>query len=269
MLYSLTKLTCLSLGLYCSFKAVRSRNKEKGMQWLMFWIVMAFYRATEFWADIFLGWWLPFYGYFKLFAILFVLFTQPWGSEAVYKQHLRPLFRSNQYHIEDFKKDYGSYVMSLSKVVVSISVALTSVLFSSVSSDQSNASLDKTPSSREAATRRSDLSPTSKIKAVPTSTSTSASPTKKSPGFNSTAGNQLKNTQSLNDVGASFKTTKATRSISDIRKKFQLAEEKTTLTGRKPINGKLNPSKATLEEKYKKSYEQGQHITSSRINSRV
>ncbi|ORX93753.1 hypothetical protein K493DRAFT_34760 [Basidiobolus meristosporus CBS 931.73] len=130
MFYPLAKLTCLSLGLYYSFKAVRSRNKERGMQWLTFWVVMAFYRVGEFVADIFLGWWLPFYGYFKLLAILFVLFTQPWGAEAMYKQHLRPLFRSNQYHVEDFKRNYGSYIMNLSRVVVSIALTLTSLIFS-------------------------------------------------------------------------------------------------------------------------------------------
>ncbi|KAK9762595.1 Receptor expression-enhancing protein 2 [Basidiobolus ranarum] len=122
MIYTLMKLLCLSTGLYRSYKAVKSGKKTLLIQWVAFWIVMVAYRFAEFMCDSIVGWWLPLYSYGKLMIVGYLLFTQPWGAETLYKQYIRPNIKYHQKDIESIKDNYTMYLAHFFKGLARLAV---------------------------------------------------------------------------------------------------------------------------------------------------
>ncbi|ORX89173.1 hypothetical protein K493DRAFT_318904 [Basidiobolus meristosporus CBS 931.73] len=126
-MYLLAKLLCLSLGLYRSYKAIKSRKKTLLTQWVSFWIVMVAYYVVEAVADLVVGWWLPLYSTFKLILVGYFLFTQPWGTEALYKQHIRPFLKYYKKDIENVKQNYTTYLVRMSKESIKLAMFLANL----------------------------------------------------------------------------------------------------------------------------------------------
>ncbi|KAK9766916.1 Receptor expression-enhancing protein 2 [Basidiobolus ranarum] len=129
-MYTLAKFLCLSIGLYRSYKAVKSRRRTALIQWVTFWIVMVTYRLVEAVCDLLLEWWLPLYTYIKLLLVGFLLITQPWGAETLYKQFLQPFMKRHKKDIENLKDNYTTYLIRYTKELGKIIIYMVNLTLS-------------------------------------------------------------------------------------------------------------------------------------------
>ncbi|XP_023338643.1 uncharacterized protein LOC111709245 isoform X3 [Eurytemora carolleeae] len=100
-LYGLVRLTFNTLypG-YKSFKAVKSKNVQDYVRWMMYWIVFAFFTALETLLDPFLLFWFPFYSEIKIVLLLYLVSPVTKGSGVIYRRFLHPLLCQREDYID-------------------------------------------------------------------------------------------------------------------------------------------------------------------------
>jgi receptor expression-enhancing protein 1/2/3/4 len=75
---------------YASYKAVRTKNVKEYVRWMMYWIVLAFFNSIEPFADIFIGFWFPFYYWLKIGVLVWLLAPHSNGASLLYKKFIHP-----------------------------------------------------------------------------------------------------------------------------------------------------------------------------------
>lgn len=109
-------LLCNMIGflypMYMSVKAIESDAKEDDTQWLMYWVVFAFFSVFEFFGDILVGW-IPAYWFCKCIFLLWCM-SKLNGAEKVYRYIILPWFQKNvaklDKALEDAKKVATDFV---------------------------------------------------------------------------------------------------------------------------------------------------------------
>mmetsp|Transcript_12818 Transcript_12818/g.18851 ORF Transcript_12818/g.18851 Transcript_12818/m.18851 type:complete len:195 (-) Transcript_12818:2094-2678(-) len=95
---------------YKSFEAIESKNRGDDTQWLIYWVVYAFFSIVEVFID-FLVYWIPFYYAFKLAFLLWAMLPQTKGAKHLYDTFLRDILKQNESKIDaalaDAKKSAG------------------------------------------------------------------------------------------------------------------------------------------------------------------
>jgi receptor expression-enhancing protein 5/6 len=93
-----------------SFEAIETKQKGDDTQWLIYWVVYAFFSIIEVFAD-FLIYWIPFYYAFKLAFLLWAMLPQTKGAKFLYDNFLKDFLKKNESKIDaawnDAKKTTG------------------------------------------------------------------------------------------------------------------------------------------------------------------
>lgn len=102
---------------YKSFEAIESKNRGDDTQWLIYWVVYAFFSIMEVFID-FLVYWIPFYYAFKLAFLLWAMLPQTKGAKFLYDSFLKDFLKTNESKIDaalnDAKKNVGQVVTEAS-----------------------------------------------------------------------------------------------------------------------------------------------------------
>jgi receptor expression-enhancing protein 5/6 len=96
---------------YKSFQAIELKNKNEDTQWLVYWVIFAFFSIAETFID-YLLYWIPFYYAFKIAFLLWAMLPQTRGAKLLYDNFLRDFLKKNESRIDaafaDAKKSAGA-----------------------------------------------------------------------------------------------------------------------------------------------------------------
>ncbi|CAK7213558.1 hypothetical protein SCUCBS95973_001835 [Sporothrix curviconia] len=87
--------------LFASYKALNTSDPAQLTPWLMYWVVLSVVVLVESWTDWILVW-VPFYQYFRLFFLLYLVLPQTQGARVLYQTHLHPWLAQHEAQIDEF-----------------------------------------------------------------------------------------------------------------------------------------------------------------------
>lgn len=87
-----------------SFQTIENKNRADDTQWLVYWIVYAFFSIIEVFNDILL-YWIPFYYAFKLAFLLWAMLPQTKGAKFLYDSFLKDLLKKNESKLDSALND--------------------------------------------------------------------------------------------------------------------------------------------------------------------
>mmetsp|Transcript_13688 Transcript_13688/g.17849 ORF Transcript_13688/g.17849 Transcript_13688/m.17849 type:complete len:182 (+) Transcript_13688:160-705(+) len=96
---SLSSLVGFMYPAYKSLKAIEAKTKGDDVQWLVYWVIFAFFSILETFVDILL-YWIPFYYAFKLAFLLWAMLPQTKGAKFLYDSFLKDLLKKNESRID-------------------------------------------------------------------------------------------------------------------------------------------------------------------------
>jgi len=86
---------------FASYKALKTSDPALLTPWLMYWVVLACALLFESWTGFILVW-IPFYAWFRLGFLLYLILPQTQGAKLLYQTHVHPFLRNNELAIDDF-----------------------------------------------------------------------------------------------------------------------------------------------------------------------
>lgn len=96
---------------YKSFQTIEQKSKNEDTQWLVYWVIFAFFSIAETFID-YLLYWIPFYYAFKIAFLLWAMLPQTRGAKLLYDSFLRDFLKKNESRIDaafaDAKKSAGN-----------------------------------------------------------------------------------------------------------------------------------------------------------------
>jgi len=111
-----------------TFEALETKNKGDDTQWLIYWIVYAFFSIIEVFVD-FLLYWIPFYYAFKLAFLLWAMLPQTKGAKFLYDSFLKDFLKKNESKIDaalaDAKKNAGTIASEAAAATSDVVAAAT------------------------------------------------------------------------------------------------------------------------------------------------
>eukprot|EP00590_Aulacoseira_subarctica_P006610 CAMPEP_0172436638 /NCGR_PEP_ID=MMETSP1064-20121228/71826_1 /TAXON_ID=202472 /ORGANISM="Aulacoseira subarctica , Strain CCAP 1002/5" /LENGTH=205 /DNA_ID=CAMNT_0013185055 /DNA_START=451 /DNA_END=1068 /DNA_ORIENTATION=- len=109
-----------------SFQAIESKVRGDDTQWLIYWVVYAFFSIIEVFVD-FLLYWIPFYYAFKLAFLLWAMLPQTRGAKFLYDSFLRDFLKKNESKIDaalnDAKRSAATVASEVAGAAAEISSA--------------------------------------------------------------------------------------------------------------------------------------------------
>ena len=113
---SLTSIVGFVYPAFKSFQAIETKSKGDDTQWLVYWVIFAFFTVAETFVD-YLLYWIPFYFAFKLAFLLWCMLPQTKGAKFLYDSFLKDFLKKNESRIDaalaDAKKNAGSIASEL------------------------------------------------------------------------------------------------------------------------------------------------------------
>lgn len=113
---SLTSLIGFAYPTFKSFQAIETKSRGDDTQWLVYWVIFAFFNIAEVGID-FLLYWIPFYFAFKLAFLLWCMLPQTKGAKFLYDNFLKDFLKKNESRIDaamaDAKKNAGTLASEL------------------------------------------------------------------------------------------------------------------------------------------------------------
>jgi receptor expression-enhancing protein 5/6 len=77
-----------------SFKSIEQKNKGDDIQWLVYWVLYAFFSIIETFKD-FILYWIPFYYAFKLAFLFWAMLPQTKGAKFLYDSFLKDFLKKS------------------------------------------------------------------------------------------------------------------------------------------------------------------------------
>jgi receptor expression-enhancing protein 5/6 len=96
---SLTSLVGFVYPAFKSFQAIETKNKTDDTQWLVYWVIFAFFSIGETFID-FLLYWIPYYYAAKLAVLLWAMHPQTRGAQFLYDTCLKDFLKKNESRID-------------------------------------------------------------------------------------------------------------------------------------------------------------------------
>ncbi|KAG5944121.1 hypothetical protein E4U53_006932 [Claviceps sorghi] len=87
--------------IFASYKALKTSDPAQLTPWLMYWVVFSICLLVESWFS-FILFWIPFYGYLRLFFFLYLILPQTQGARVLYEAKVHPFLEDNENTIDDF-----------------------------------------------------------------------------------------------------------------------------------------------------------------------
>ncbi|KAK9492024.1 TB2/DP1, HVA22 family-domain-containing protein [Lipomyces doorenjongii] len=93
--------SCVSFQypVYASYKALKSRDQDALVPWLVYWVVVSTITAVETWFG-FLFVWLPLYQFARFGFMLWLVMPHSQGANYVYYTYIEPAMSSHEQEIE-------------------------------------------------------------------------------------------------------------------------------------------------------------------------
>merc|ERR1712150_213227 len=108
-----------------SFEAIENKSADD-TQWLIYWVVYAFFSIIETFVDILL-YWIPFYYAFKLAFLLWAMLPQTNGAKFLYDSFLKDFLKKNESSIDaaldEAKRSMSSVAAEVAAATAEISAA--------------------------------------------------------------------------------------------------------------------------------------------------
>ncbi|KAL8243677.1 hypothetical protein R6Q59_009935 [Mikania micrantha] len=89
------------LPAYLSYKSLRTADPAQTTPWLIYFIMLSLTLFFESWTVFILGWF-PFYSWFRLFFLLYLVLPQTQGAKILYLQYVEPYIVSHEKNIDHF-----------------------------------------------------------------------------------------------------------------------------------------------------------------------
>ncbi|KAL7567614.1 hypothetical protein ACA910_000210 [Epithemia clementina (nom. ined.)] len=96
---SLSSLVGFVYPAFKSFQAVETKTKGDDVQWLVYWVIFAFFTILESFVEVLL-YWIPFYYAFKLAFLLWAMLPQTKGAKFLYDSFLKDLLKKSESRID-------------------------------------------------------------------------------------------------------------------------------------------------------------------------
>lgn len=77
-----------------SFESIEQKSKGDDIQWLVYWVLYAFFSLVETFKD-FILYWIPFYYAFKLAFLLWAMLPQTKGAKFLYDSFLKDFLKKS------------------------------------------------------------------------------------------------------------------------------------------------------------------------------
>ncbi|KAF4968826.1 hypothetical protein FSARC_3855 [Fusarium sarcochroum] len=87
--------------IFASYKALKTHDPAQLTPWLMYWVVLSIGLLAESWVWFIVSW-IPFYGYFRLLFLLYLILPQTQGARRLYEEYVHPWLEKNESQIDDF-----------------------------------------------------------------------------------------------------------------------------------------------------------------------
>ncbi|KAH8808556.1 TB2/DP1, HVA22 family-domain-containing protein [Xylogone sp. PMI_703] len=97
----LSSLPTFLFPVFASYKALKTSDPALLAPWLIYWVILACVLLVESWLW-FILFWIPFYGWFRLIFLLYLILPQTQGARYLYEEYLNPWLRENELVIDDF-----------------------------------------------------------------------------------------------------------------------------------------------------------------------
>jgi receptor expression-enhancing protein 5/6 len=125
---SLTGMVGFVYPAYKSFQTIELKSgKQDDTQWLVYWVIFAFFTIAETFID-YLLYWIPFYYAFKVAFLLWAMLPQTRGSKLLYDNFLRDFLKKNESRIDaafaDAKKSAGTVASEFATASTDIASAV-------------------------------------------------------------------------------------------------------------------------------------------------
>lgn len=101
ILSSRSSLASFLFPIFASYKALKTSDPAQLTPWLMYWVVFSCCLLVESWLSFILTW-IPFYGYFRLLFLLYLILPQTQGARIIYEEHVHPFLEDNEAQIDEF-----------------------------------------------------------------------------------------------------------------------------------------------------------------------
>ncbi|KAJ3478932.1 hypothetical protein NLG97_g8450 [Lecanicillium saksenae] len=109
--------------IFASYKALKTSDPAQLTPWLMYWVVFSICLLAESWVSFIVTWFvvplhqrspehyvltffllrrIPFYGYFRLLFLLYLILPQTQGARVLYEQYVHPFLQDNEDQIDEF-----------------------------------------------------------------------------------------------------------------------------------------------------------------------
>ncbi|EFX00077.1 hva22 domain protein membrane protein [Grosmannia clavigera kw1407] len=98
---ALASVASVLFPIFASYKALQTADPAQLTPWLMYWVVLACITLVESWT----GWllvWIPFYHYFRLIGMLYLVLPQTQGARVLYQTQVHPWLQHHESRIDDF-----------------------------------------------------------------------------------------------------------------------------------------------------------------------
>ncbi|KAL2205902.1 hypothetical protein CC79DRAFT_830099 [Sarocladium strictum] len=97
----LSSIASFLFPIFASYKALKTSDPAQLTPWLMYWVVFSCCLLVESWLSFILTW-IPFYGYFRLAFLLYLILPQTQGARIIYEEHVHPFLEDNESQIDEF-----------------------------------------------------------------------------------------------------------------------------------------------------------------------
>lgn len=101
LIISFRSATTILLPAYLSFKALKIGDPATIQPWLLYFVVLSLALLAESWTLFIIGW-VPFYSWFRLFFLLYLVLPQTQGARHLYTNYLEPFISHHEKQIDEF-----------------------------------------------------------------------------------------------------------------------------------------------------------------------
>ena len=97
----LSSILTILLPAYLSYKALRTSDPAQSTPWLIYFIILSLALLFESWTLFIIGW-VPFYSWFRLFFLLYLVLPQTQGAKFLYLNYVEPFIVQHEQDIDVF-----------------------------------------------------------------------------------------------------------------------------------------------------------------------
>lgn len=92
---------CIALPSYLAAKALRIGDPAQTAPWLLYFVILGLFLLFESWTLFIIGW-IPFYSWFRLFFLLYLVLPQTQGAKVLYLNYVEPFITHHEKQIDEF-----------------------------------------------------------------------------------------------------------------------------------------------------------------------